>query len=185
MMLQSYLDEDRRLSGPPNSPPPKVFLNLRGTKMTFSIFSILGDWEIESYPIKGVWILRRLKYVHVFEAGFFLLCDIGGAIWSQGWGIFLLSEEQKNTRILKITGSFFGRGPALWMAKGNWRSQWFAGCLSWWWFYNMFYFSPHPWGNDPNWRAYFKCSNGLVQPPTSSLVFQNPPNVFWGGVWTP
>jgi len=152
-----------------HSPPQKVFLNLRGTKMTFSIFSILGDWDLESYPMGGVWILRRAKYVHVFESGFF------STLWY--WGSYLEprmmyfptkwgAKEHQNSQNHRVV---FGRGPALWMAKGNWRSQWFAGCLSTWWFYNMFYFYPHPSGNDPSWRAYFKCSNGLVQPPTSSL----------------
>ena len=33
-----------------------------------------------------------------------LSCDIGGAIWSQGWCIYLLNEELKHPRILKLTG---------------------------------------------------------------------------------
>ena len=49
----------------------------------------------------------------------FLLCDIGGAIWSQGSCIFLLSEEQKNTRILKITGSFLEEDQRYGWPKGT------------------------------------------------------------------
>ena len=33
------------------------------------------------------------------------------------------------------------------------------------WFQFFFIFTPHKWGSDPIWRAYF--SNGMVQPPTS------------------
>ena len=34
------------------------------------------------------------------------------------------------------------------------------------------YFQPDPWGNDLFWRSYF--SNGLLQPPTSKMVFHPP-----------
>ena len=54
--------------------------------------------------------------------------------------------------------------------------------LHWVVVWNIFYFHPDPWGDDPFWRTYF--SKGLVQAPTSKTLHnwnENPLETkFWG-----
>ena len=44
-----------------------------------------------------------------------------------------------------------------------------------WWFQIFFIFTPDPWGNDPNWRAYF--SDGWEKKPPTSYQYLQPKKV--------